>query len=80
MWRAPRIAGVPVNKETLNNLTQAAKDVAKNRYAPKHIIKHRLSICETCPHKVENRCKACGCFLKAKTALLNSTCPIKKWD
>lgn len=79
MWRAPRIGGVPVNKATLHSLSQAAKDVAKSRYASKNIVYQRLSICDTCPLKRENRCTACGCFLKTKTALLNSSCPINKW-
>ena len=80
MWRVPRIAKVPVSKETLKSLTMAAKDIAKGRYAPKNIVNHRLEICKKCPLKQENRCNACGCFLKTKTALLNSTCPMGKWD
>jgi len=78
MWRVKRIAGVPLNKESIRSLTQAAKDVVKGDYAPTNLVNERLRICGTCPHG-GTKCSLCGCFLKSKTALLNSQCPIHKW-
>ncbi len=78
MWRVKRVAGVPLNKESIRSLTQAAKDVVKGEYAPTNLVKERLRICGTCPHG-GTKCSLCGCFLKSKTALLNSQCPIRKW-
>jgi len=78
MWRVKRVAGVPLNKESIRSLTQAAKDVVKGEYAPTNLVKERLRICGTCPHGGRS-CSHCDSFLKSKTALLNSQCPIHKW-
>jgi hypothetical protein len=47
--------------------------------ATKEEIKNRMSICETCPYKVENRCSECGCFLTYKVGLNAEKCPKGKW-
>jgi len=78
MWRVKRVAGVPLSKESIRSLTQAAKDIAKGEYAPPTLVKERVRICHTCPHG-GTRCNLCGCFVNSKTALLNSQCPIHKW-
>lgn len=41
----------------------------------------RLEICLSCEHynKIIGNCKLCGCFVKAKTKIKGSECPIKKW-
>lgn len=41
----------------------------------------RLEICKTCDffRPKTQTCKKCGCFMKAKTLLLNAKCPIGKW-
>jgi hypothetical protein len=40
----------------------------------------RLSICQSCEFFKDNsRCQKCGCFMKTKTHLATSTCPIHKW-
>lgn len=78
MWRVKRVAGVPLNKESIRSLTQAAKDVVKGDYAPANLVKERLRICSTCPHG-GTKCTLCGCYLKSKTSLLNSQCPMHKW-
>ena len=78
MWKVKRVAGVPLNKESIRSLTQAAKDLAKGQYAPSTLVNERLRICESCPHG-GTKCSLCGCFLKSKTALLNSACPMHKW-
>jgi len=47
-------------------------DVVKN---------HRMSICKNCEFLREtlNTCKKCGCFMPAKTAFSQASCPINKW-
>ena len=41
----------------------------------------RLSTCESCPRydAEKSRCLECGCFMKTKTQLAASTCPLNKW-
>lgn len=42
----------------------------------------RLSVCESCEklEKDSYRCTECGCFMKTKTQLAASSCPIGKWS
>jgi hypothetical protein len=54
--------------------------------SPEALKQERLTICANCPMSeprdkdVEaRRCPACGCFLKAKTALVTEACPLAKW-
>tara|TARA_R100000458_G_scaffold40397_1_gene37912 strand:+ start:1640 stop:1945 length:306 start_codon:yes stop_codon:yes gene_type:complete len=79
MVRFGRIAGVPLNKDTMGSLTTALKDLAKGRFAHELVKKERLRICQTCPLG-GIRCKACGCFIQTKASLQNSTCPLGKWS
>ncbi len=46
-----------------------------------NLSKDRLSICQGCPEfiKLTSQCKQCGCFMSAKTKLLQAVCPIGKW-
>ena len=41
----------------------------------------RMLICNECPSKDKtfNKCKECGCFLPAKTRVLDESCPLDKW-
>jgi hypothetical protein len=41
----------------------------------------RLDICNQCEHllQITSQCNKCGCFVKAKTWLPGSSCPINKW-
>lgn len=41
----------------------------------------RREICAACPELKQplGRCSKCGCIVKAKTALKNQSCPLKKW-
>lgn len=45
------------------------------------IAKTRMSICQACPEliKATTTCTKCGCFMKLKTRLEGSSCPIGKW-
>lgn len=42
----------------------------------------RLTVCRECPRKVGpgTRCSVCGCWMPAKTWLLNATCPEGRWS
>ncbi len=54
---------------------------------PEQIIEERRKICRACPHAVPcvanvgKRCKCakCGCLLRAKTAVMEESCPLQKW-
>lgn len=40
----------------------------------------RYAICTACPKLTEEfRCTECGCFMKKKTHLAQSKCPLGKW-
>jgi hypothetical protein len=41
----------------------------------------RLQTCSTCPEfeAESGRCKKCGCGMRLKTHILNSSCPLSKW-
>jgi len=41
----------------------------------------RMDICKTCDwfRPKTQTCKKCGCFMAAKSMLLNAKCPIGKW-
>ncbi len=78
MWRVKRVAGVPLNMQTLKSLTKAAKDVALNNKTPPELKMLRQKVCNSCQFGGK-RCDMCGCFIKTKTALLSSSCPIGMW-
>jgi hypothetical protein len=45
------------------------------------LVEARLSICRECEffRPRTQQCKKCGCFMKLKTKLERSHCPIHKW-
>jgi hypothetical protein len=49
--------------------------------SPEEIVEYRLGICKGCDWFRANTqtCKKCGCFMKLKTLLEKSKCPIGKW-
>lgn len=72
--------GVPITKDTINDINQAVKDALSMNYVDEEEKERRLSICDTCEHKKGNKCNLCGCFLNYKTKLTNSECPLGKWS
>ena len=44
-------------------------------------VKVRMDTCKSCDQfePIQERCKSCGCFMRAKTSLRTSTCPLNKW-
>lgn len=52
-----------------------------NNYIEEEIVKKRYETCTQCPDLTEHtkQCKHCGCFMQAKTKLINASCPLGKW-
>lgn len=42
-------------------------------------LEERLNICTTCPHRADQRCSVCGCFLSAKATMRSAVCPLGYW-
>ena len=42
-------------------------------------FEERLKICQRCPSNINECCKECGCFIKAKTKVKELSCPYGKW-
>lgn len=55
--------------------------LSSSEYTSDEIAADRFAICQSCPEfvKITKQCKKCGCFMKLKTKLTHSTCPIGKW-
>lgn len=46
----------------------------------RNIAEERFDICEACEHLTSmNRCRRCGCFMKAKVKFKRASCPARKW-
>ena len=48
---------------------------------PVHFAMQRWNVCMSCDRllKATRQCKECGCFMKIKVRLRNSSCPLDKW-
>jgi len=40
----------------------------------------RMSVCDACDQRNENRCRNCGCYLSIKAKARAWQCPLGKWD
>lgn len=77
----------PSLKDQINDLSEIAKESAKNILSGKraiaddNIVSFRLNLCEACEFYVkdQSRCKKCGYFMKAKTKMFVAKCPVNKW-
>lgn len=66
-----------------NRLAEIAETTISNLHrVPNHVSEERMNICNSCEHLFipTSQCKKCGCFVKLKTTLQSSSCPIKKWN
>lgn len=79
LGRAPKIAGIPLTKETIESLSKATVDTITRQKASLTERERRYGICLRCPDRKRDRCSLCGCFIKTKTILLNSECPAGRW-
>lgn len=48
--------------------------------ASKDLRSKRMEVCKSCDRYSMGVCLECGCVMKLKTILLNSTCPLHKWS
>lgn len=53
----------------------------KTKPVDEQVSNNRMDICIECPEliKITNQCKKCGCFMKLKTQIESSKCPLGKW-
>lgn len=43
--------------------------------APEAVYEKRLNICKNCPKFFGGLCRACGCFVELRAAVLEHSCP-----
>jgi len=72
-------------RRLLSGLLGWGKVAARQGIEERALIEKRRQICREC-EKVElskdgepQRCRVCGCFLYAKTQLIDSHCPEGRW-
>lgn len=65
----------------LKNRMEELADEASRFVATPELQKERIAICNSCEFLFEltRNCKACGCFVDAKTRLAPAKCPKAKW-
>ena len=58
--------------DLLNPSTEFASEIVQEK---------RYSICKACPEFIglTTQCRKCGCFMKLKTKISLSSCPLGKW-
>ncbi len=84
MGRAPTAPGAPDGPGVLRMALSATRAMATflgtgMRTTSADARQNRLAICRTCEHHAGLRCRACGCFTKAKAAMPHERCPIDRW-
>ena len=69
---------IKTGKFDLRNISERFKNVIIH---DEDIVNRRWDICKACPElTASDRCKQCGCFMKVKTKIATSSCPIGKWE
>ena len=69
---------IETGKFDLRNISERFKNVIIH---DEDIVNRRWDICKACPELTDsNRCLQCGCFMKFKTKIATSRCPIGKWE
>jgi hypothetical protein len=48
--------------------------------AKQTVIDSRISICNDCPYKEDDRCNQCGCTISIISQVEFARCPIDKWN
>jgi hypothetical protein len=68
-------------KDRMEKFKTEAEDAIRNKTADINVRSYRLHLCNTCEFLFEptGNCTKCGCFVKGKTWVKNSKCPIGKW-
>lgn len=63
------------------NVVKTAVISSESPFAPEDVQEQRWEVCRSCEFfdaKAE-RCRHCGCFLKAKIRFTLDSCPLQKW-
>jgi hypothetical protein len=75
-------ANYPSAPDLAKNLFETAKQLARNPLpADDETYLRREKICNSCEHfdQRQNRCRKCGCMLKAKMRIKLAKCKVGKW-
>ena len=66
--------------DLFNGSPRSPEEIARLNVV-RHNYSNDLKICKGCDffRQTTQTCKKCGCFMKAKSMLLNAKCPIGKW-
>ena len=71
----------PLSKQAWNLVTSLSDFVSDGmKLVPEEEYRARLTICDKCDHRVNNRCQKCGCKLSIKARGRAFKCPVAKWD
>ena len=71
---------IKTGKFDIRNISDRFKNVIIH---DEDVVNKRWNICQACPELTDtNRCRQCGCFMKVKTHIATSKCPLNppKWD
>lgn len=75
-----------INGNLLNKTWKGLKQISeglKNSLITKDSIEEiaakRNEICQNCPHRKNDKCGVCGCFIHLKTRCLSCECPKFFW-
>ena len=74
--------------EEMPSLLQQAKNLGNSlvkhvangaKKVPNDIYESRINTCDSCDYLQDDRCRACGCFVKLKAGWASEKCPLDKW-
>ena len=68
-------------KNSVFDLRKIPERIKKFIIYDEAIVKERFDECKVCEHFIAatSQCKKCGCFMRLKTKLSTSSCPVGKW-
>lgn len=71
--------GLFIKESDIEYAQTLEKELKENE---KLIAKERYDICKSCNRfmKITRQCKECFCFIPLKTKIMDTECPIGKWN
>jgi len=69
----------PLHEQAWNLAKTLARFVRHPALVSKKQYEERLRICDSCPHRAENRCSLCGCFIEMKAYMKEARCDDDRW-
>ncbi len=61
------------------NLHEYIARIEEDIKAPDALYEERLSVCKECDYLQEGMCRACGCFVELRAAIMTNVCSYGKW-